>query len=469
MPDVPVIFWFRRDLRLRDNWGLAEAIKSGQPVIPVFIFDSVILNSPRFSDLRYKFMIDGLAALDAELKKFGTSLLIKSGKPADVLARLSEVTGANALFFNKDYTPYSRKRDEAVTESFDIDVNSFDDRLLVPPGEIMKDDGSPYVVYTPFMKRWRDLAKPDSVDDSVMKNVSFYNINVLYSETLPEVNDSEVDLPNVGEASASERLETFLSGAVYDYAKTRDFPGNYNDSPHTSTSFLSPYIRFGMISPRKIYWSARQAYDDAKSDEQRKSVSKFVDEVIWHEFYTHILWHFPHVKTENFNDKYDVVEWREDEEQLEAWKAGKTGYPLVDAAMRQLKAAGWMHNRTRMIVASFLTKDLLIHWKKGELHFVQWLIDGDLAANNGGWQWAAGTGTDAQPYFRIFNPITQSKKYDPDGEFIRYWIPELRDVPTERIHAPWEMDNPPEDYPSPIVDHSMARERTLEAFEATKA
>ena len=251
---------------------------------------------------------------------------------------------------------------------------------------------------------------------------------------------------------------------VYNYADGRNKLGNPSTAPLTETSFLSPYIRFGLLSLRQIYWSAREAYDQTSSNEKKDSVKTFMDEIIWHEFYTHILYHFPHVKDGNFYGKYDDIEWDNNRDAFEAWKQGKTGYPIVDAAMRQLLQTGWMHNRARMIVASFLTKDLLVDWRWGELHFMQHLLDGDLAANNGGWQWAAGTGTDAQPYFRIFNPVSQSKKFDPDGAFIRCWVPELRDIPDKFIHEPWNMDSPPADYPAPIVDHRDARERTLEVY-----
>jgi deoxyribodipyrimidine photo-lyase len=224
-----------------------------------------------------------------------------------------------------------------------------------------------------------------------------------------------------------------------------------------------------MVSPRQIRAAAADAYRVAPDHDARESVNTWMDEIIWHEFYTHILWHFPDVIRHNFDRTYDSLPWRDAEDDFAAWAEGRTGYPVVDAAMRQLRATGWMHNRARMIVASFLTKDLLIDWRRGEAHFMQFLLDGDMAANNGGWQWAASTGTDAQPYFRIFNPVTQSERFDPDGTYIRRWVPELADVPTKHIHSPWDAKNPPSRYPPPIVDHSAARSRALDAFKGARS
>lgn len=470
--NTPVICWFRRDLRLSDHLALAAAVKTGQLVIPLFIFDPKILKSKRFSAPRYKFMVTAVESLRTELHKHQRELLIRHGDALEVLNEVIQETGANQLFFNTDYTPYARKRDEAIIEQLEIPVQTFHDRLLSSPDAIEKNAGGPYTVYTPYKKKWRTQIKPDETVDYDVSAVTIYDIDGLNADALPTLDAlgfrETIDIPEASEREALRRLNAFMDGHVYTYQEGRNKLGNPDDDPRTETSFLSPYVRFGLLSLRQIYWSAREAYDNAQTDDQRESVKTFVDEIIWHEFYTQILWHFPHVKTENFHAKYDHVEWEDNNEALQAWKEGMTGYPIVDAAMRQLKSIGWMHNRARMIVASFLTKDLLIDWREGELHFMQWLLDGDLAANNGGWQWAAGTGTDAQPYFRIFNPVSQSKKFDPDGEYIRRWVPELRDVPDKYIHEPWIMDTPPENYPAPIVDHSEARKRTLEAFEVVK-
>jgi len=468
----PVIVWMRRDLRLQDNLALAAAIHSGKQVIPLFVFDPRILKSERVGVPRLKFMLAGLESIRTDLHKHQRELLVRHGDPVEVIPQVMQEANATGLYFNIDYTPYARKRDEAVKAAVQQEVHTFHDRLLAPPGTVQKNAGGPYSVYTPFKNKWRELIKPDQTADYPLTASEFHDLSGIKNDGLPSLDDlgfaSTIDVPEAGETEAHRRLDHFMEKPIYAYDDARNRLGNPHDDPHTGTSFLSPYIRFGMISPRHIYWRARTAYSNTNNDAKRESVVSFVDEIIWHEFYTHVLWFFPKVETDNFQEKYDAVQWEQNAETLQAWKDGCTGYPVVDAAMRQLKGTGWMHNRARMIVASFLTKDLLIDWREGEKHFMQWLLDGDLAANNGGWQWAAGTGTDAQPYFRIFNPVSQSKKFDPDGTFIRHWVPELRDVPDKYIHEPWKMTTPPADYPAPIVDHKAARERTLEAFAVVK-
>lgn len=471
--NAPVIIWFRRDLRLDDNTALRAAIDSGQPVIPLFVFDPAILKSPRVSVPRLKFMLDALDSLATELHKHQRELLVRHGKPAEIIPGIVQQSGATALYYNIDYTPYAYKRDKAVDAALPgVAIHTYHDRLMAPPGSVQKNDGGPYSVYTPFKRKWRELTKPDRPTATDITADQLHEVSGLHNEGLPTLEslgfEQTIDIPEASEAEAHRRLNAWIDGTIYTYDDERDRLGNPSDEPRTQTSFLSPYIRYGLISPRRIYWACRDAYSAAPNEAGRESVVSFVDEIIWHEFYTHVLHYFPHVKTQNFNAKYDVVQWRDDDAAFDAWRDGMTGYPVVDAAMRQLKATGWMHNRARMIVASFLTKHLLIDWRRGELHFIQWLLDGDLAANNGGWQWAAGTGTDAQPYFRIFNPISQSKKFDPDGKFIRRWIPELRDVPDKYIHEPWKMDERPVDYPAPIVDHKAARQRALNAYAVTK-
>lgn len=468
----PVVWWFRRDLRLADNLALNAAVSLGKPIIPLFVFDPAILRSNRFSHLRFRFMLNALQSLEATVQHLGGSILMRHGNPTEVVPALISEVQADALYFNSDYTPYARKRDSNIITQASVPVKTFHDRLLAPPGSVLKDDGTPYTVFTPFKNKWRTQDKSAIAQDFSLAGDSFYNTEhdnhkVLASVIKDHQPLASVDLPKASEDAAQERLRQFTEELVFHYAKDRDRLGNIAGDPQTGTSGLSPYVRFGLLSPRQIYWAAHNAYTTAETQDKRDSVSRFIDEIIWHEFYTHILWHFPRVKEYNFRTRYDVVEWRNAAD-FEAWKAGKTGYPVVDAAMRQLKATGWMSNRARMIVASFLTKHLLIRWQDGELHFMNSLIDGDLAANNGGWQWAAGTGTDAQPFFRIFNPVTQSRQHDPDGSFIRKWIPELRDIPTQFVHEPWTMENPPADYPPPIVDHKVARQIALEAFSSTR-
>ncbi len=471
----PVICWFRRDLRLDDNLALQAAIHSGQPVIPLFILQPSILNNERISLPRLKFMLSALASLDANLQKYGRRLLVLRGEPSDVLQSLITQTEATALYFNADYTPFARQRDEAITDALQIQVSVFHDRLLMPPGSVLTNDERPYTIFTPFKRKWRDAKSSRlSIADYPLNADVLHDLTGLDNTHVPTLEDlgfaASIQIPPATADHAHNLLDSWSADGLLHYAQKRDTLGNphHSPSPLTGTSFLSPYIRFGLISTRTIYHACKDAYYDTQQAAAHESINTFVDEIIWQEFYTHILWHFPHVAQQNFNAKYDAVQWRHAPHDFAAWQAGMTGYPVVDAAMRQLTATGWMHNRARMITASFLTKDLLIHWREGERHFMHNLLDGDLAANNGGWQWAASTGTDAQPYFRIFNPTTQSKKFDPDGAFIRSWLPELRDVPDKFIHEPHKAPRPPGAYPAPIVDHSAARQATLAAFQVTK-
>jgi deoxyribodipyrimidine photo-lyase len=469
---TPVIHWFRRDLRLSDNLALRAALKTGQPVIPLFIFDPALLKGERFSAARLKFMLDGLRALDESLKPFGTRLLIRHGSPIPVLSDLIETTKASALFYNRDYSPYAVRRDHQLSTALSVDIHAFDDALLHPPGQILSGSNAPYTVYTPFKRRWLEQPKP-TVESGVIPNKQFHSLEGLDNSGVPTLRDlgvrETIDTPPAGEMAARQRLERFVARGIFLYSQQRDdLAINPFTSDDPTTSALSPYFRFGMISPRQAYQAAMTARREAAIETECESVDVWISELAWREFYTHILYHFPHVYNSSFRPEYEQVEYRHVPDELRRWQNGETGYPIVDAAMRQLNALGWMHNRARMIVASFLTKDLLIYWREGDVIFMQRLIDGDPAANNGGWQWSAGTGTDAQPYFRIFNPVSQSQKFDPDGIYIRHWLPELRDVPTRFIHAPWEMETPPANYPRPIVDHAFARERTLRAYKAVK-
>jgi deoxyribodipyrimidine photo-lyase len=462
----PVIHWFRRDLRLGDNLALQAALHSGNPVIPLFIFDNAILKSKRSGAPPMAFLLKSLESLDESLQKHQGRLVIRRGDPVEILANMIAETGAQTLYFNRDYTPFARRRDEAI-QYLRVEIRAFDDSVLIAPGEVVKQDGNPFMVYTPFKKQWKTQPKPEKVE---FRSGTFLTVNGQDLPNLHELGFAEaIDLPEASEAEARRRLDAFIDAPIYTYSETRNHLSldPFSDA-RMETSYLSPYLRFGMLSPRQAYWAAHEAYQRTDDQKERDSVETWVDEMIWREFYVHVMAHFPHVDKSSFRPEYDRVDWRDAPDELQAWKDGLTGYPVVDAAMRQLKAIGWMPNRARMIVASFLTKDLLIDWREGELHFMQHLIDGDPAANNGGWQWTAGTGTDAQPYFRIFNPVSQSRKFDPDGYYIRMWIPELADVPDGFVHTPWEMDTPPEQYPPPIIDHEFARERTLAAYKAVK-
>jgi deoxyribodipyrimidine photo-lyase len=473
MSQSPVIHWFRRDLRLRDNVALHNACARGAPVIPLFIIDPTLMNSKYVGAARVKFLLDALHSLDKSLQVYGARLLIRRGKPEQVLPPLVAETGAQTVYFNRGYSPYARLRDERVERSLTIPVSVFDDAVLMPPGSILKDDGKPYVVYTPFWKKWKTLDKPRESEHRYQM-ASFFDVSKLPNDNIPSLaklgfSDTRIHI-EATENAVLNLLNNFTHHDIKRYSEQRNWlPINpFSSTRPTGTSYLSPYLRLGLLSPRQAYWAARTAYQIATSQSEKESIETWVSELAWREFYVHILYHFPHVLQRDFVDTFQTLAWRNAPDDLQAWQVGKTGYPIIDAPMRQLRAIGWMPNRARMIVASFLTKDLLIHWKHGEKHFMQHLLDGDPAANNGGWQWAAGTGTDAQPYFRIFNPVSQSQKF-ATAAYLKHWLPELRDVPEGYIHEPWTAPTPPQAYPAPIVEHSFARERALNAFKVARA
>ena len=472
MSQQAVIHWFRRDLRMRDNIALHQACAGDAPVIPLFVIDIDLLNAERVGAPRVRFLLDALHSLDEKLQEYGTRLLVRQGKPENIIPELVKEVDAAGLYFNRDYSPYAGQRDTAIEEKLDIPVCVYDDAILLPPGTILKDDGTPYSVYTYFWRKWKVADKPDA---SVrhFRDEWFYDLSDLQNDGVPALSELGFEavepVVEASEDKALSMLDAFIEDDIKHYEEKRNWlPIHpYQGERPEGTSYLSPFLRLGLLSPRQAYHAAREAYKHTKSKNYKDSIETWVSELAWREFYVHILHFFPHVLEHDFVDTYLELDWLNDADDLQAWKDGMTGYPVVDAAMRQLKAIGWMPNRARMIVASFLTKDLLIHWKYGDVHFMQHLIDGDSAANNGGWQWAAGTGTDAQPYFRIFNPVSQSKKF-ATPTYLKYWIPELKDVPDKYIHEPWKMDNPPGNYPEPIVEHSVARERTLEAFKAAR-
>jgi len=474
MSDRPVIHWFRRDLRLTDNTALREAHSTGKPVVTAFCFDDSILDSDYVGAPKVAFLLKAVDELQTAVWKAGGRLVILRGNPLKAIPQLVEETQAEALFFNHDYTPYAKKRDEALTEQLEIPVHGFHDALMMPPGEVMTNAGDPYSVYTPFKNKWRN--KFTDADAEVLSKVEshLYRVQDVTSIDLPTLDALGYDklhpTPDASEDYAQQCLQTFVDSPIYDYAEERNqlTIDPFQNYPERPTAELSPYFRLGLLSPRQAYTAAQQAKDSTRSNDKQAGVDTWVDELIWREFYMHVMAHYPHVYSGNYNTQYDDLNWEDNAEGLQRWKDGETGYPIVDAAMRQLKAVGWLPNRARMFVASFLCKDQLIHWQAGEEHFMQYLVDGDPAANNGGWQWAAGTGTDAQPYFRIFNPISQSTKHDPNGEYIRHWVPELADIQGDEVHEPWKMDKPPKDYPEPIVDHKEARERTLAAFKEAR-
>jgi deoxyribodipyrimidine photo-lyase len=462
------VWWVRRDLRLTDNQALASALAYAEQVIPVFVLNPALLDSPHVGAKRVAFLFGGLRQLDADLRARGSRLVVRRGEPLAELRALLGETGATRIFAEEDLTPYARRRDARVAQSLPLDLTG--GVTVHPAGAVLKADGAPYTVFTPFSRTWKALPLP-SVRDVLLAAARLPVVPDLSSLPIPDAPALPAAVPfPPGEAEAQRRLAAFVDGeeaAIYRYAEGR------NQLDLDGTSRLSPYLRFGMVSARQAVASALAAVGTASGAQGRKGAETWLNELIWREFFAHILYHFPQVRGSSFRPEYDRIAWENDTGAFVAWCEGRTGYPVVDAAMRQLIETGWMHNRARMIVASFLVKDLLIDWRWGERTFMQHLVDGDPAANNGGWQWTAGTGTDAAPYFRIFNPVLQGKKHDPNGNFVRRWLPELARVPNRYLHAPWEMPKDVQheagcvigqDYPAPIIDHAWARERTLAAY-----
>jgi len=464
------IWWIRRDLRLADNQALNAALSQADQVIPLFILDPTLLKAPTAGEKRLAFLLAGLRHLDEALQARGSRLTVRRGEPQEVLARLVAESGARAIFAEADFSAYARRRDQAVAETLPLRLSH--GLTARPPQMVLKGDETPYTVFTPFSKAWKQFPRPTEAE--ILPAPQTINTpSDLPSHPIPAEPTLPLAVPfPPGEMEANRRLERFTTGddpPIYRYANDR------NALDWSGTAGLSPYFRFGMLSARQAVVTAYQALDQAPSGEAGQGAEAWLNELIWREFYVAILYHFPEVMRHSFRPNRRQIAWANDESAFAAWCEGQTGYPVVDAAMRQLAQTGWLHNRARMIVASFLVKDLLIDWRWGERWFMQHLVDGDPAANNGGWQWTAGTGTDAAPYFRIFNPHTQSKKFDPQGAYLRRWLPELAQVPDQFIHEPHKM--PPgiqqqagcligRDYPAPLVDHAQARERTLEAYKA---
>jgi deoxyribodipyrimidine photo-lyase len=435
-------------------------------VAAVYILDPVFSRSGRVGAKRESFLLDGLKTLDEALRSHGGRLIIRQGEPLKALQQLVIETGANHIYAEADYTNYALQRDQRVQQHLPVEYVS--GLTVMPPGSVLKSDGQPYVVFSPFARRWKQQAEGSIGPEQPMPAAIRFAADL---ETVALTPGGKVD-PRFppGEASAQQRLTAFLDGGrVFDYQRGRD------RLDVQGTSLLSPYLRFGMLSARQAVLAAQEAIASARGKSNLAGATQWLDELIWREFYHHILFHFPQVQTESFRPAYRDFSWSEDEAALAAWKEGQTGYPVIDAAMRQLKTEGWMPNRARMLVASFLTKHLLVDWRWGERWFMRHLIDGDVAANNGGWQWAAGTGTDAAPYFRIFNPTTQAKKHDPQGNYIRRWVPELSGLSAEDIHEPWQLSASQRqalgavDYPAPIVDHAWARQRALDQLSPKKS
>lgn len=461
------IWWIRRDIRLEDNPALQEAVNHCSNLVPLFILDPAILSHP--AEHRKAFLFDGLRKLDNQLKKHGSKLIVISGDPLTVLKDIAALTGAGGIYAEADYSPYSRKRDHGIADNLPLWL--VHGLTVFPPSMIQKHTGCPYTVFTHFRRAWKALPLPASCCAGNELKIPPLPITLPDSESIPVAGYGKSIL-EAGEDAAFNRLQWFTSGPIYEYKDQR------NLLAVDGTSMLSPYLRFGMISIREVVQEARFAIDNAPNDTARDSAEAWLDELVWREFYISILHYFPEVLKTSFRKDLRLIQWRNAPDDLTAWKQGMTGYPVVDAGMRQMKRTGWMHNRARMITASFLVKDLLINWQEGEAWFMQNLLDGDPAANNGGWQWTAGVGTDAAPYFRIFNPVLQGQKFDPSGAYIRQWLPELANVPDEYIHQPWLMPEHIQkstnceigmNYPAPIVDHQQIKARTLEAYHTGEA
>jgi len=464
------IFWHRRDLRLADNVGLDAAASVDDPVVPVYVLDRDVLDHA--SPPRVAFMCDALSSLRAAYRDRGSDLLIARGDPREVLPGLAREHGAERVVWNRDYSGLARERDADVRQALDdvgIARESHHDAIHHEPGSITTNDGEIYSVFTYFGRKWHDRPKDDPLDAPRRDDLAAIDGDAGAAPTVSELGFAEPEavIPEASTAAARERLHSFCAGPIYEYEEKRDYPAE------ECISRLSAHLKWGTIGPREVYAATEEVMAEAGNEARRDSVEEFQSQLAWREFYTHVLWDRPDVVSANYKDYENEIAWRDDPEALQAWKDGTTGYPIVDAGMRQLRAEAFMHNRVRMIVASVLTKDLLIDWREGYDWFRRKLVDHETANDNGGWQWAASTGTDAQPYFRIFNPMTQGERYDPEAEYITEYVPELDGVPADAVHAWHELDpgtrrmHAP-DYPDPIVDHAERREAAIAMFEAAR-
>jgi deoxyribodipyrimidine photo-lyase len=459
------VWWIRRDIRLHDNPAVQSALQLDAVFLPLFILEPDLLKGA--APKRVAFLFQALRDLDRELKSHGSGLLIRQGPAVRAFKALSETIGDLRIFAQEDFSPFAKQRDQAVQEQHRLTLCP--GLTLQHPEAVKKDDGDPYIVFTPYKNKWKEKPLPTPADCLPAPDTLPPFPNDLSSETLPETTPVP-DFPATA-AAAQARLTQFIQADIQHYRSKRD------RMDLEGTSKLSPYLRFGLISAREAFGRAQIALLQAGEDDTRAEIRTWMDELVWREFYVAILHHFPRVMDGPFREAYANLNWRDAPEDLQAWQDGQTGFPVVDAALRQLRETGWMHNRGRMIVASFLTKDLLINWQEGEAWFMAQLVDGDPAANNGGWQWSAGTGTDAAPYFRVFNPVLQGQKFDPDGVYIARWVPELAKLPVKYRHEPWKMKpadgkkygvEPGKDYPERIVAHQVARKRALDAYKSAR-
>jgi deoxyribodipyrimidine photo-lyase len=472
------LVWFRKDLRLSDNPALDAAVSRGAPILCVFIRDETTEGALPVGAAAAWWLHHSLTALADSLTRIGGRLVLRSGDPRKILPALCAEHGIDAVFWNRCYEPAAIKRDttlKADLKAADIAVESFNGSLLREPWEVKTKAGGPYGVFTPFWKAERALGDPDAprpaprdIEAVAAEGDDLADWSLLPTE--PDWAGGLRDAWTPGEAGARERLDVFLGDGVARYAKARNRPDQ------DGTSRLGPHLAFGEVSPREIWHIALDRLRSGASSAET-GIWSFLRELGWRDFNHNLLYHNPGLPTENHNAKFDAFAWRTDAEALAAWRRGRTGYPMVDAGMRELWHTGFMHNRVRMVVASFLVKHLLIDWRAGEAWFRDTLVDADLANNTANWQWTAGCGADAAPYFRIFNPMTQGEKFDPDGAYIRRWVPELADLPDKYLNQPW--DASPEilaragialgdTYPNRLVAHTEARKRALDAYEEIK-
>lgn len=467
-----IIVWIRKELRLRDNLLLWSAIQDAYEVIPLFIMSDTFLKTT--SGPLLKVIFDGVNELKTQLRNIGGDLCLRYGNEEEQLYKLLAETGAEGVYLDRSYEPDLHRNDERIGRSLTVQGKfwkEINDHVIFEGSDIITGTGKPYEMFTAYRNSW--LSRQMDISPS-LPSIKTVSTPVLKSVALPALENiypslTAMNLPQGGEKAAAAALKNFISNGLSKYQENRDVPSQIN-----GTSRLSHHLASGSLSARTVYHEIIHAGKNIHGL-SKLSVNTFLNEIIWREFYYQILVNYPHVAVSSFKKKYVDMAWLEDAEKFQSWCNGQTGYPIVDAAMRQLKKEGWMHNRSRMIVSSFLTKDLHIDWRRGEQYFKSMLADYDLASNNGGWQWSAGTGTDAQPWFRIFNPVLQSKKFDPDGEYIYRYVPELRSVPKRYVHAPWLMPAALQrslgcvlgkHYPTLVVDHDVERKKTLQLYSA---
>lgn len=477
MADSLILFWHRRDLRITDNVGLANACQVNPKVVGVFCLDPNILEKDDVAPARMAYALGCLQELQENYAKMGSQLLIVHGSPDRAIPALATALGAEAVYWNSDVEPYSRERDRRVETTLTgtgIKVNTFWDQLLQPPGTVLTGTGKPYTVYTPFWKNWSRKNQPKpmasiaymtglSPTEMEVANNAGAILRIPTAKKLGFIWDGPLIL-TPGEKAAQVQLEDFCKDKIFDYNRQRNYPDILG------TSQLSAALKFGAIGIRTICHAIASIWNECRSDESRLGIRTWQQELAWREFYQHIMYHFPELADGPYREPWKDFPWDKSEEHFQAWCEGRTGYPIVDAAMRQLNETGWMHNRCRMIVASFLTKDLIVNWQWGEKYFMQKLIDGDLSANNGGWQWTASSGMDPKP-IRIFNPTSQAKKFDPYAEYIRRWLPELSRVDTKALivaKIPAE-ERKAANYPEPIVDHQQQQQKFKQLYQQQKA